>query len=409
MIILPDRNVPRARFLMPVRDSEWRQPSQRLYTYGAEHLTLFRISARTHDGVLVWRGIFEDRADCDAFLSSLITGAIRQEPALWDLPRPCWSPDIYDGLIYAADTQIPLTSSPGSSTTWTVVSDWSSVNTIEGIGGGGGGNNGITTSGGISGGGGGGGAYAKITNLTLTPGATAYRQAGGAGSSGAPASAGSDTWFNKTSNSAPGSSSDGIVAKAGGGASGGTAGTAGSSGSCIGATTNSGGAGGAGGGCVGAAGGGGAAGPNAAGGAGGASGASATQGGGGGGGNNGASGNGASGSSGNGGSGGSGASGGANGGAGGNGFPNSATAGTAGSNGTLWTTAGPGGGGGGGGGVNGDARAGGAGGNYGAGGGGGAQYGANLGSGGTGTQGILVITYTPSAGLIQKNLAMMGM
>jgi hypothetical protein len=84
-----------------------------------------------------------------------------------------------------------------SGTTWTVPSDWDSANnSIQCLGGGGGGGN-------KSGGGGGGSAYAKITNLTLTPGATVLIAIGaaGAGSSVADVSGtdGGDTYFNGAS------------------------------------------------------------------------------------------------------------------------------------------------------------------------------------------------------------------
>lgn len=203
-------------------------------------------------------------------------------------------------VTVSAATTIFLT----SSTSWTVPSDWnSSDNTIEVIGGG---SNGAAS-------GGGGGAYAKITNLSLTPGGSATYQVGAAGASGG------DTYFNGSGTTCAAQS---VCAK------GASTATGGSAGSSIGSLTYSGGSGGAANG-----GGGGAAGPNGAG-------------------NNG-SGNGGAGGSGDAGSGGAGGS--AGGGAGGNG--------------TEWdATHGSGGGGGG----NGAA---GAGGNYGAGGGGGTKQG----------------------------------
>lgn len=91
--------------------------------------------------------------------------------------------------------QVFLTS--GSS--WTVPANWNSAsNTIEVIGGGGSGANG----GGGAAGGGGGGAYAKITNLSLTPGASISYQVGAGGGAiigtGAGANGGS-SYFNGTS------------------------------------------------------------------------------------------------------------------------------------------------------------------------------------------------------------------
>ena len=61
--------------------------------------------------------------------------------------------------------------------TWTVPLDWNNANNfIECIGGGG---TGVT-----KGQGGAGGSYAKISNITLTPGATTYIQVGDPASSG---------------------------------------------------------------------------------------------------------------------------------------------------------------------------------------------------------------------------------
>jgi len=72
--------------------------------------------------------------------------------------------------------------------TWTVPTDWNnSNNSIECIGGGG---NGGAGGGAADNGGGGGGAYAKVTNLTLTPGASINVHVGPAADA---------TWFNATS------------------------------------------------------------------------------------------------------------------------------------------------------------------------------------------------------------------
>ncbi|MDZ4790813.1 MAG: hypothetical protein SGJ17_06310 [Hyphomicrobiales bacterium] len=61
------------------------------------------------------------------------------------------------------DVRIYLT----TGTTWTVPASWSSSNTIEVIGGGAAGKNGSNNRMG-----GGGGAYSRISNLSLTPGAS---------------------------------------------------------------------------------------------------------------------------------------------------------------------------------------------------------------------------------------------
>jgi hypothetical protein len=110
-----------------------------------------------------------------------------------------------------------------SGTTWTVPADWNDVgSTIICIGGGGGGNRDATHN--ASGanyraaGGGGGGAWASSSSLGLTANQTVYINigAGGAGASSGLTEigdAGGDTWLNKITNAAPGSSSNGLLAK----------------------------------------------------------------------------------------------------------------------------------------------------------------------------------------------------
>jgi hypothetical protein len=175
-----------------------------------------------------------------------------------------------------------------SGTTWTVPSDWNNVNnSLEVIGGGGGGGGGFqqsTGNGGYGGGGGGGGGYAKVTNVTLTPGsvvAIAIGAGGGGGASSAGGTDGGDTYLcNSTSNCTSITDSAVIVGAKGGNAGGagltataGASGAGGASTSAVGSLKYNGGAGGTGGPFVsssggGGGGGGGAAGPNAAGNAG---------------------------------------------------------------------------------------------------------------------------------------------
>lgn len=156
-----------------------------------------------------------------------------------------------------------------SGTSWTVPSNWnSSNNSVEVIGAGGGGSS-VSSGAGY---GGGGGAYAKVTNVSLTPGASVTYQVGAAGAVGAK---GGDTYFNGTGTLC---SSQTVCAKGGlGGPSGPNNGA--TTTPSIGTTKYSGGNGGALSGDAGA-GGGGAGGPNGNGAAGGA--ANTTQGGGGG-------------------------------------------------------------------------------------------------------------------------------
>ncbi len=129
-----------------------------------------------------------------------------------------------------------------SGTSWTVPSDWtSSSNTIDAIGSGGDGS--------TSNAGGGGGAFARITNLSLTGGASVTYQIG-AGSS--------DTVFNGTTVSCTVAPTPSLCADGGADASGSTNGAGGTTANSIGTTEYAGGTAVAGGG-------GGAAGPNGAG------------------------------------------------------------------------------------------------------------------------------------------------
>ena len=238
-------------------------------------------------------------------------------------------------------------------TSLTVPSDWNSTsNTIEIIAGGAGGVSGQGSGGSANqgGGGGGGGAYSKITNLSLTSGNSVTYSIGAGGGS---AVSGGDTYFNSTS--CTGAS---VCAKGGSTGTTNTGGAGGAAASGVGTVKYSGGAGGNGVATKSTNGGGagGAAGPN-------------------GNGNVGANQPTSTGGSGDAGFGGTGGA---------------AGSGTGG-NGTEWlSTSGSGGGGGG---ATANSTAGGAGGNYGAGGGGGRS---TAGGGGAGTQGIIVITYTPS-------------
>ena len=219
--------------------------------------------------------------------------------------------------------------------TFTIPADFQSLVSIEAIGSGANGNAGSIF---LAGKGGGGGAYSAITSLSgLSPSGSVYVKIGAPGNA--------DTWFNAFANSAPASTSDGVLAK-------GATGGAGSGASSIGTTKYSGGDDKAGSGNNGGGG------PNGAGVQGGTAPA-----------------------------GGAGNAGAAGGGAG------ATTAGAAGSAGTYWTqtsnsaTAGPGGGG-----AGGNGAAGGAGGNYGAGGGGGGKA-VTSPAGGAGAPGIIIFTY----------------
>ena len=217
MIILPDRNIPRARFLMPVPNKEWKQPS--LFVpkdeFGNDTTqTRFRVRARINDGYVKWTGWFDDREDFDAFLWAIINKTLKYERELWRLPTPQWHPDIGEILSYDFATVTFLTTT-GANATYTSPSDWNNAdNEVECIGGGG---RGGTIAGGrpISATGGGGGAYASITNFSFaTPGTTTATYNVGGNSTGA----GNPTWWNDTVN--PGSGTTNAKCAAAGGSAG---------------------------------------------------------------------------------------------------------------------------------------------------------------------------------------------
>ena len=123
-----------------------------------------------------------------------------------------------------------------SGTSYTLPSDWGAPYSVEAIAAGGGGYA-------NSGGGGGGGAYAKITDsdITLSASQSVYIQIG---AGGAAASSGTDSWLNASANTAPSTTSQGVLAKAGQGGGGSAGGAGGLSSASVGSTKNSGGAGG---------------------------------------------------------------------------------------------------------------------------------------------------------------------
>lgn len=267
--------------------------------------------------------------------------------------------NVADAISTLGYTEVFLT----SGTSYSVPAGWSSAsNTIETIAGGGGSAYIASTN---TSGGGGGGAYAKISNLTLTPSSSVAYAIGAAGSGGnsgsTPGTNGGDTYFNGAN--LAGSS---VGAEGGKGSTTTTGASGGLASNSVGTTKynggNGGNAGAAGGGNPGGSGGGGgAAGPNGAG----ANGTAGTAGSGGGGGTGGTGGQGGNG----------------NGGAGGTPDGNN------GGDGTEWTSKGSGGGGGGVGGST--SNTGGTGGLYG-GGAGGTAVGIN---GGDGNAGLIRITF----------------
>lgn len=392
------------RVLMPVPTAQWRTPSLSLPRdqFGNEVVrTYFRLTAKAHDGHVVWAGWFESRDDADAFLWAMATGSLRYERELWRLPTPEWHPGISEELSYHFATVTFLTAT--SSSTYTKPGDWNdSNNTVECVGAGGSGGiaNRATAVVALATGGGGGG-YGKYTNLSLSGNAT--YQCGTHGSSvtrstaGATnGNAGTDTWFGVSATDYASASVGGVGGGAGqtlntgtsgtvsGGAGGGGKGTSSFTGGNGGAITNA------------------SSTPRVGTGGGGAAGKNAN-------GNNGAEALNVTGSTARAGGQGDGTFGGAGG----------SNAGGAGGNGTEWQASPAYGSGGGGGGREASTTSvAGAGGTYGAG-GGGAGGGSSSGpaattvTSGDGTQGLIVVTYEPatpsSFSLANNNIPMIGM
>lgn len=212
MIILPDRNISRAKILMPMLPREWRTPSQAQpkNVFGHENQFRFCATAR-YRGRIVWRGWFDDREDFDQFIWAMVDGSIERDHYVQRLPTPWWSTDLGEGLTYEFVTTAFIV----SGTSWSVPADCTGVSGqsgefIDAIGGGGSG--GGTTLNKTTGGG--AGAWSQITSLVLTPSGSVTIQIGafGAGVSGAAGNPGTDTWFNGANLAA-----SSVGAKAGGG------------------------------------------------------------------------------------------------------------------------------------------------------------------------------------------------
>lgn len=220
MLILHNAAISRSKFLIPVPKVEWREPS--LYVPKDQMgnnttQTRFRIDAKSNDGVIIWRGWFDDREDIDAFLYAIALGTLKQERALWDLPTPSWQPYLGELITYEFATVTFLTTA-GSNQTYSTPSDWNnSNNSVEGIGGGA---SGAVNNSNFFGGGGGAGAYTKLTNLTISGNITYQVASGGTGvTSGTSVvgNAGNDTWFNDTAYPTTGSNKIGAKGGVGGG------------------------------------------------------------------------------------------------------------------------------------------------------------------------------------------------
>ena len=212
MIILPDKNIPRAKFLLPIPDRVWREPSQAEQKNWLGHTPVvfsFQAQARRH-GRLLWEGHFRDRQDFDEFCWAAAVGSLRYDRYIQRLPHPELDPNLF------GDEEITLhfltTSIITSGTSWPVPPDCSGVSGktgefIDTIGAGGSGaacgQNGPAN-------GGCGGAWSRNTGATspvvLTPSGSATIQIGTGGAAVSAASAaaasgnaGTNTWFNGAS------------------------------------------------------------------------------------------------------------------------------------------------------------------------------------------------------------------
>jgi hypothetical protein len=258
MIILPDRSLSRGKLLMPIPKWQWREPSVALARDQFNNKvvrTFFRLTARLADGHIVWRGQFDDRDDADAFLFALASGSLRYERDLWRLPTPEWHPGISTDLIYEFATVAFLTGT-GASLTYNVPADWSNTNNIircVGGGGSGGARRQTDLASAANASGGGGGGYGEYTNLTLTAGGTAtYGIVNGGGDAfrstngSTNGSAGGSAYFNGGSyaaasvggtGGAAGLAGTGTLSAASGGTGKGTASANGGSGGAVTATS----------------------------------------------------------------------------------------------------------------------------------------------------------------------------
>lgn len=203
MIILPDKNIVRNKFFIPIPDAQWKEPSQAQLRdqFGNVNKTYFIVKALLNDGYVAWRGRFDDRYDYDAFIYAIVTGKLQYQRSLWDLPTPVWRPDIGDQLTYEFATVRLITTPTGSLQSFTVPSDWNPLsNTVHVIGSGGSGGNGRGT-GTRRATGGGGGGYSRVSNLNIS-GTVSFQIGNQAAGSTRTSSgfnggtAGASTWFN---------------------------------------------------------------------------------------------------------------------------------------------------------------------------------------------------------------------
>lgn len=194
MIILPDKNIPRSRFLMPMSNKYWRTPShaQQKDQFGNENFTRFRLRARVDDGHIVWEGWFDDRDDLDAFLWAIASETLIYEKELWELPSPEWTPDIGENIVYDFYSISYFGSPVNSLGTYTKPKDFNSGrNRITCLGGGGSGAAYFRDAGEIrkAATGGGGGGCGQYANINIADDFT-YYQVGGGGPGGSDSGSG---------------------------------------------------------------------------------------------------------------------------------------------------------------------------------------------------------------------------
>ncbi|HZD61401.1 MAG TPA: IPT/TIG domain-containing protein [Xanthobacteraceae bacterium] len=180
MIILPDRNIARAKYLMPMHRRAWQSPGKHI------HFQTWIAQAYRADHSMVWQGHFEDREDADEFMWAIATGNIRQDKYLQRLPIYC--PDFDPRMLDDPSIGYNLVSNIGigGGSGWGVPGDCSGIfgragEFVDVIGGGGSGTARCMQSAGNATGGG-GGAFARIYyGGVYAPGSTVPLVVGGGG------------------------------------------------------------------------------------------------------------------------------------------------------------------------------------------------------------------------------------
>jgi hypothetical protein len=182
MIILPDRNIARSKYLPPMHRRIWQHHDGLNIHFQTWVAQLYR-----PDHSMVWQGHFEDREDADEFMAALRSGTIKQDGYLRRLPIHCpdFDPDLLrdPSISYNMVTNIGIGPSEG---TWIAPGDCYGMQgragefaDAIGPGGGGAGTPAIYTATG-----GGGGGFARLVGVTLWPGYYAPFRVGSGGAGG---------------------------------------------------------------------------------------------------------------------------------------------------------------------------------------------------------------------------------